>query len=181
MAGILSAHVVPESGNDFTARIANLTPATVFVETKMHLEFGERVTVTFFSVSVEGVVIHASVDPPGVVVVFDATPETRSQIVERMGEVRRVWPDAGRGFSVASTLETVIPPAITERHQFDEPTNTGSPPIIVADPDVDELSSPVALPLVRESPRLRATTVVGNEPERDELNFEETTEDGIPV
>lgn len=181
MASIQSAHVVLESGDDFTARIANLTPSSVFVQTKKHLPFRERVTVTFFSVSVQGYVVHASLDPVGVVVALEASPEVRVMIEERMDQVTRLWPDQDRPDRVP-TIQNKIPPAITESNDFDEPTNAGSPPITVdvepTDP-AEELSAPVAVGGEKEHPRLRATTVVG-ERDPDHPFVEEPTEDGIP-
>lgn len=187
MASILSAHVVLSSGDDLTARIANLTPSSVFVQTKKLLPFRERVTVTFFSVSVQGYVVHASLDPPGVVVALEASPEVRVMIEERMDQVPRIWP--GRGaYDRIPTVENAIPAAITESNDFDEPTNTGLPaitadidpsdPIDPIDP-AEHLEAPAGIQEDVEQPRLRATTVVGKR-DSDEPFVEEPTEDGIP-
>jgi hypothetical protein len=86
-------------------------------------------------------------------------------------------PDPSRNFDRQPTLENLVPPSIVT--DFDEPTNTGSDPITVPeDSETGDLSRPVGIPISnRETPRLRATTVVG-EHETDEVVFDEPTEDG---
>ncbi len=179
MGSTLSAHVALESGDDFTARIANLTAISIFLRTQRQARFREKVTVTFMSLSVEGEVVHACTDPPGLLVVFTASPETQHAIVERMNAVSCMWPDPSRPFDRQPTLENLIPPSITERSEFEEPTNTGSPPIQVPDEmeTADVLSTPAGIPVIRDAPRLRATTVVGEHP-TDEVVFDEPTDDG---
>jgi hypothetical protein len=180
MGSTLSAHVVLESGDGFTGRIANLTPSSVFIRTHRQVRFRERVTVSLFSVTVVGEVVHASTDPPGIVIAFDAPDPTLKMIEERMDKVSCIWPDPGRNFDRHPTLENVLPPSVAES-AFDEPTNTGSPaPQIPEDMDTgDVLNGPAAMPLGSNSPRLRATTVVG-ENKTDEVVFDEPTEDSYP-
>jgi hypothetical protein len=176
----LSAQVALESGADFSARIANLTANTIFLSTHQHARFREKVRVTLFSVSVDGEVVHASVDPPGFLVAFTAPPHTMRVLEERMHMVGVMWPESHRHFDRQPTLENLIPPSITDRtSDFEEPTNTGSPAIQVPDEDDtgDVLSSPAGLQSSRNAPRLRSTTVVG-EHNTEEVVFDEPTEDG---
>ena len=181
MGSTLSAHVALESGDDFSARVANLTTASVFLRTHRQARFREKVRVTLFSVSVDGEVVHASLDPPGFLVSFTAPPQTIRVLEERMHMVSIMWPDPQRHFDRQPTLENLIPPSVAQRAaDFEEPTNTGSPAINVPD-DVDTgdvLRSPAGLAnSARNVPRLRSTTVVG-EHETEEVVFDEPTEDG---
>ncbi len=181
MGATLSAHVLLESGDEFSAKIANLTANSLFIRTHRVARFRERVKVTLLSVTVDGEVVHASNDPPGIVVAFDAPDPVLRIIEERMHMVGSVWPDVSRNFDRQPTLENLIPPSITDRNpsEFDEPTNTGSPPITLPEDSEtgDILSTPAGIAVVRDAPRLRATTVVG-EHETDEVVFDEPTEDG---
>jgi hypothetical protein len=181
MGSSLSAQVALESGDDFAARIANLTTNSVFLRTQRQARFREKVRVTLFSVSVDGEVVHASVDPPGLLVSFTAPPQTLRVLEERMHMVGVMWPDPHRHFDRQPTLENLIPPSLAQRaSDFEEPTNTGSPAIRVPD-DVDTgdvLSTPAGIGQeVKNAPRLRSTTVVG-EHETEEVVFDEPTEDG---
>jgi hypothetical protein len=179
MGSTLSAQVVLESGDGFTGRIANLTTSSIFIRTHRQARFREKVTVNLFSVTVVGQVVHASNDPPGIVIAFDAPDPTLKILEERMDTVSCIWPDPARNFDRHPTLENLIPPSVAGESPFDEPTNTGSPAIeIPEEMDTgDVLSEPAAIPSLRESPRLRATTVVG-EQQTDEVVFDEPTDDG---
>jgi hypothetical protein len=181
MASSLSAQVALESGDEFAARIANLTSSSVFLRTTRPARFREKVRVTLFSVSVDGEVVHATMEPPGFLVTFTAPPQTLRVLEERMHMVSIIWPDPHRHFDRQPTLENLIPPSVAQRIvDFDEPTNTGSPAITVPDDAEtgDVLSTPAGIaPQAKTAPRLRSTTVVG-EHETEEVVFDEPTDDG---
>lgn len=84
MGETLSAYVVACSGDDFTCEVANLTARSLFLRTDRTLPFQERVSVTFFSVELEGEVALSSRDPAGLVVVFDAPAEVRRRLEAHM-------------------------------------------------------------------------------------------------
>lgn len=115
MGEALSAYVVTGSGDDFTCEIANLTTRSLFLLTDRTLSFKERVSVTFFSVELEGEVALSSRDPEGLVVVFDAPVEIR----------RRLEAHSGRTADAVSTLPKTAPlgvpplepPDVTDRSE----------------------------------------------------------------
>ena len=173
---ILSAHVVTASGVDFTARIVNVTPSTVFVQTARMLAFKERLTISFLSISVPGTVVHASEEPSGLVVALDASPEQRVLIEDSVqGSDQVVWPDSKATLDRQPTLEHVMPSMTTERQSFNAPIP--SPVTVKESPDVLRSPAGVADP---DNVRLRATTVVGDR-DTDEVFVDEITDHGIPI
>lgn len=85
MVDFYEAYVLRSTGEDFVCRIAKLTTSSLTLRDAPALEPGENVTVTFFSVWVDGRVFFA--DEEEVVVHFTAREDVLEQIGERIREL----------------------------------------------------------------------------------------------
>lgn len=88
MPRIVSAQVTRSNGSTFDAKIANLTPASLFLITQEPLLFRERVLVSLLGVEVDGEVAFAVAEPRlGGVIVFNATRPARETLMQHLDEV----------------------------------------------------------------------------------------------
>lgn len=107
MPRIVTAHVELEDGSDFISEIANLTPHSLFVRTTRRLPFRTKVTVTFFSVSIQGEAAFVSRAPEGIVVAFEPTAAMLPLILARIPEIEALDPEAE---PAPTPLSIALPP-----------------------------------------------------------------------
>jgi hypothetical protein len=88
MPRIVSAKVTRSNGSTFDAKVANLTPASLFLITREPLIFRERVSLSLLEVEVEGEIAFAVAEPRlGAVVVFSATRAARDVLLQHLDDV----------------------------------------------------------------------------------------------
>lgn len=166
MPSMLSAHVVPEHGSDFTAEITNLSTGSCFVRTERPLTFRQAVTVRFGDISLDGEVAFVCRDPAGAVLSFRASEEAIRAIEDRMDEVPILFgaPGASSAWDEPTTYEAHLgAEKLRIEPDPEDPTNTEAKAIEVEDED-DEVASEVQQAWVRASFPPRFTTeVVSNE------------------
>lgn len=126
MSAKITASVTAEHGSEFEAELANIGPHSLFVKAASGLEFRESVTLAFNEVSVHGEVAFVCRNPPGAVVVFNASPEATDVIEELM---------EGAEIVIGADAPAPAPPSWDDHtnvgEDSEDPTNPGLEPVAV--------------------------------------------------
>lgn len=152
----LLARVIPEGSQAFQARIANLTPGSIFILGGGALRFRQAVTVHLGEVALHGEVVLMCRRPEGALVAFRPSESALRQIEDIMDEVEVL--EVGISKTSLEDLARISDRELDALPEGDPegPTNTEGEPLDLEDTDSAMLAG---------GPRARAQTVPAASPE----------------
>lgn len=112
---IVSAKVTRTDGRSFEAKLANLTPQSLFLISREPLVFRERVSVELLGVEIEGEVAFAVAEPRlGAVIVFHAAKAVRDVLIRHLDEIEVYALALGSDANARALAEANTPPLGSE-------------------------------------------------------------------